>query len=702
MTGRYPLTIGMQYGGVEATSSWGLNETEVTLANVLQDDGYTNYMIGKWNLGHFSGELLPGARGFNYWLAYQTGSMFYWSKKDPESKTSSNTGEETYFKELIYGDSTCYSEYSGSDEHQYSTFLFRDKAISAVSNHRYSQAPLFMYLAFQAVHDPFTDFKFPNGVPKSYIEDSDINAKIKKNVEGRKRRQYAMSLYLMDDAVGQIKDAVEEAGQLDNTYFIFTSDNGGCFNSGGRNGPLRGNKGTLFEGGTKVDALVYSKLLPISSSASTGSGATYSGLFHVSDWMPTLLDMAGVSFSPASSNAFDGVSHWSNLNGLDGSSKDDEVVSPRSVMLYNYFDDVENVDGWGDTPVRAVRDEQYKLLESWDNTYTGYFYSDATLTDDHDLSQYGSCQQPNSWTSGTFTQYLFDLKNDPYEENNLWGVEELAGKQAQLYTHFDVFIANAKTDANEYRVNKAAYKKFKAAGGLIVPWEKSSDEASGTPAFVRSGCDPSYLSPSNSNDFSDTDPTFAPTFMPSTVQPTYRPTPSDPTPAPSRSPTDNPTRNPSHTPTEQPTQKPSDAPTFTPTHTPTTTDEADDTPSDPTFAPTHRPSTSPSHIPTEQPTQKPSDTPTYTPTHTPTTTDEVDDTPSNPTFAPTHRPSNKPSFRPTEVPTWSPSHDPTNDPTAKPTVAPSKNSAPSSDPPSDDDDDGTAGPPTKHRNGPSL
>ena len=538
MTGRYPLTIGMQYGGIEATSSWGLNKTEVTIANVLQDDGYTNYQIGKWNLGHFSAGLLPGSRGFNYWLSYQTGSMFYWSKKDPESKTGS-----TYFKQLIYGDNTCYSGYSGTDEHDYSTFLFRDKAIKAISGHNYDDAPMFMYLAFQAVHDPFTDFKFPNGVPKSYIEDNSINKKIKTEVTGRKRRQYAMSLYLMDDAVGKIVDAVEDAGQSDNTYFIFTSDNGGCYDSGGRNGPLKGNKGSLFEGGTKVDALVYSAALK-----SSQQGTSYTGLMHVSDWFPTILDMTGVDYTPSSSNSFDGVSHWLNMQSLDGSTNDDAMSSPRTVMLYNYYTDVKEQDGWLDTPVRAVRDSQYKLIESWENNYSGYFWPDTTLEDDRDLLQYGSCQQPNSWESGTYTQYLFDLKNDPYETVNLWGLKDLESVQASLYAHLDVFLAGAKEDENSYGVNSAAFKKFTAAGGYIVPWEKPSDETSGTPMFVKAGCDQSYVSPENlgDEDFTDTDPTMQPTNAPSMAMPTY-------TSKLTRNPTPKPSKKPTHKPTKKPT-----------------------------------------------------------------------------------------------------------------------------------------------------
>jgi len=67
-------------------------------------------------------------------------------------------------------------------------------------------------------------------------------------VVGDKRQQYAMSLVLLDNAVSDIYNALEAAQQLDNTYIIFASDNGACLYGGGKNAPLRGSKGTLFEG----------------------------------------------------------------------------------------------------------------------------------------------------------------------------------------------------------------------------------------------------------------------------------------------------------------------------------------------------------------------------------------------------------------------------------------------------------------------
>jgi len=517
LTGRFPLTQGMQYGSVESTVSWGVNMTETLFPEVLKSKGsYTNYQLGKWNVGHFSPKLLPTARGFDYYLGYQSGSTEYWSKQSPNTKkdTSATT---TKFTDLTYGDGSCYSGYSGSDKHDYSTYFYRDKAVNVIENHDYVKTSLFLYVGFQAVHDPFTDDdKYASGIPKTYVGDS-MYHKIKSSVVGRKRRQYAMALYLMDEAVGDIEDAVDAAGQLENTYFIFTSDNGGCRGAGGRNYPLRGNKGTLFEGGTKVDALIYSKLL-----SSKQQGATYGGLMHVVDWFPTMLDMAGITYKSPSGRALDGASHWSMMSELD---KSDAVStqSPRKTMLYGYYADISGVSIPSTTPVRAVRNAQYKYLESSvDETYMGWDETDEAEDDDSSLNKLGSCEQSNSWKLGTWGAYLFDLVNDPYETTNLVEDEAYADIVTQLKAELEVYYDNRLTDNNVYSTSEACFVAFKDAGDFIVPW--NLNDAEGAPAWSKK-CPKSLISPKEADDdqWRDTNPTTNPTTKP-THQPTAKPT----------------------------------------------------------------------------------------------------------------------------------------------------------------------------------
>lgn len=162
LTGRYPLTTGMQYSIIMPTTSWGLDLDEVTLAQVLSDDGYKTHMYGKWHLGHYSPRYLPTARGFDSYVGFLSGEGYYWSKRNPD---------HSKFIDFMESNSTCYSPYTQDDVHTYSTFLYRDKAIDTIKEHNKS-SPLFMYIAFQAVHDPFIDLNHHSkGVPKEYLRD---------------------------------------------------------------------------------------------------------------------------------------------------------------------------------------------------------------------------------------------------------------------------------------------------------------------------------------------------------------------------------------------------------------------------------------------------------------------------------------------------------------------------------------------------
>jgi len=513
MTGRFPLSIGMQYGAVEASVSWGLNMSETIFPEVLKSKGsYTNYQLGKWNLGHFTPKLLPTARGFDYYLGYQSGNTEYWSKFADTHKSSNRDTSNIYFTDLTYGDGTCYSGYSGSDKHQYSTWLYRDKAINIIKHHNYDEKPLFLYLAFQAVHDPFSDVNhYDNGVPKEYVG-STMYKKIKKYVVGQKRRQYAMALYLMDEAIGKIEEEVTSVGQDSNTYYIFTSDNGGCAEAGGRNGAYRGNKGTLFEGGTKVDALLYSTKL-----SSKQQGATYGGLMHVVDWFPTMLDMANINYKSPSGYSLDGVSHWKYLSKVDSTSTTISTTSPRTSMLYGYYTDVESVSIPSDTPVRAVRNSQYKYIESYvDTEYMGWASLDIK-EDDDSLDSLGSCEQSNSWKLGSWGAYLFDLENDPYETTNLADDTDYAKTVATMKGLLTTYYEKRKEDTKVYNENNACFVAFKAAGDYVVPW--NFNDADGAPAWSKK-CSKSLISPDSTadvddDDWIDTDPTVQPTHSPS-------------------------------------------------------------------------------------------------------------------------------------------------------------------------------------------
>lgn len=380
LTGRYPLSVGMQYDLIDTEDQWGLDLSETTIADVFKGEGYSTYMLGKWHLGHHSPDYLPTARGFDRYIGYLSGQGYYWSKKTTEFRK---------YQDFMTADTTCYRGYNGRDLHEYSTFFYTNHAIDIIDNHIDSDVPFFLYLSYQAVHDPYYDveLQYSNGLPDSFIPD-DILSIIHKSTQSNLHKEYLKSLYLLDKGIGKVYSHLLDNNLMENTYIVFASDNGGCYASGGFNGPLRGTKGSLFEGGIRVDSFISSPLL-------SETGINYNGLFHVSDWFPTILSLAGISYKASKELSLDGVDH--------SDAFFDKSLKPREHMLHNLYAEVDNYffDIWTNGSF-AIRNTQYKLMHTFNSTIYAKEYSldykDLTaITDD------GHCSQVVSNANGPFT-----------------------------------------------------------------------------------------------------------------------------------------------------------------------------------------------------------------------------------------------------------------------------------------------------------
>merc|ERR1712151_909813 len=170
---------------------------------------------------------------------------------------------------------------------QYSTTLFSSRAVEVVRAHDAKQ-PLFLYLAYQAVHAP-------REVPSSY-SDAYLNV-----IADKDRREFAGMLSCADEGIGNVTKALAEKGMLDDTLAVFTTDNGGPVTDtpggdyvGSRNYPLRGGKHSIWEGGTRGTAFVW-------AGSSTGLmqknliGTPVQTLMHGVDWLPTFCNVAGIT-----------------------------------------------------------------------------------------------------------------------------------------------------------------------------------------------------------------------------------------------------------------------------------------------------------------------------------------------------------------------------------------------------------------------
>lgn len=295
-TGRYPLAYGLQTYVIDpAGVDYGLNLNETTLPELLRDrGGYDTHAIGKWHMGMARWEQTPTFRGYNSFHGYYSGGQDYYTH------TESN-GFDLHLDATPRCGANC-SIVDWPNKGRYSTELYASAAVARIAAHD-PATPLFLYVAFQAVHAP-------DQVPQSYIDP--YNA----TIADAKRRIFAGMLSALDEGVANITAALRARGMGDNTLIVFAADNGGPIRcdfstcgdaTGTSNYPLRGGKHSLWEGGVRVSAVASGAML-----AST-DGSNHTGLMHVTDWLPTLLEAAGVAYAPAPGFELHGVSQWASL-----------------------------------------------------------------------------------------------------------------------------------------------------------------------------------------------------------------------------------------------------------------------------------------------------------------------------------------------------------------------------------------------------
>ena len=266
LTGRYPMRYGLQTLVIPSKGTYGLSTDEFLLPQVLSAAGYSTAIIGKWHLGHADRRYWPRQRGFDY--AY--GAVL---------------GEIDYFTHDAHGVTDWQRNNEPLQEKGYVTTLLGDDAVRLIEGRKKEEKPFFLYLAFTAPHAPYQ-------APEEYL-------KRFADIPDKTRRTYSAMIACMDDQVGRVVEALERTGQRDNTLILFHSDNGGTrdarLTGEGKvesipcdNSPLRGGKGALYEGGTRVPAFANwpGQIAP---------GTIVDTPVHVVDMLPTLASLAGAS-----------------------------------------------------------------------------------------------------------------------------------------------------------------------------------------------------------------------------------------------------------------------------------------------------------------------------------------------------------------------------------------------------------------------
>ena len=302
LTGRYPMRLGLQLGVVRPWAQHGLPADERTLADALRACGYATAICGKWHLGHATPEMLPTRRGFDRQYGHYNGALDYF--------THIRDGGFDWHED----DQVCRDE-------GYTTDLIAEAAVKVLAEHD-KQKPLFLYVPFNAPHTPLQ-------APEKWIERC-------AHIEQKNRRVYAAMVACMDDAVGRILGGLRDHGFAEEeTLVFFCSDNGGI-RSLGSNGPLRGQKGLLYEGGIRVPAI-------FSWPGHHEPGSSVSEPLHLVDVYPTLLRLAGAD--PEQDQPVDGLDAFATI--AEGAPGPHEMI-------------VHNVTPWSG----AVRMGRWKLVHN--------------------------------------------------------------------------------------------------------------------------------------------------------------------------------------------------------------------------------------------------------------------------------------------------------------------------------------------------
>jgi len=288
---------------------------EVTLAEALKPLGYRTALFGKWHLGAHDG-FGPIEQGFDEFFGFRGGFI------------------DNYTHEFLHG-ADFHDLYRGKTEVHEDGKFFPDLIVreSLRFLEENKGRPFFMYTAFNVPHYPEQfDPKF---------------AEMYKDMP-MPRRSYAAFISTLDDRIGQILGKIAELGLRDNTLVIFMSDNGhsiensrnqedgrnyGANGGGGNTGKWRGAKGTFYEGGIRVPAIIS---WPGHIPQGEARGQPVMNL----DFFPTVLEACGAALPK---RKIDGVSLWPMLKSAD-------APAPHKVMHWQ----------WGNR--WAVRQGDWKLI----------------------------------------------------------------------------------------------------------------------------------------------------------------------------------------------------------------------------------------------------------------------------------------------------------------------------------------------------
>ncbi len=372
-TGRYPARVGVtnyipgsaRGRVIEPDYVTHLPRDEHTIAQALGDAGYATWHVGKWHMG--SEEYWPEQFGYEVNIggcAMGAPGHGYFSPWQIPTLPDGPAGE-------------------------YLTDRLTDEAIRLILGS--DGRPFFLHLAHYAVHTPLQakpddiarfegkaremsldeidPFEVGEPFPMEHKRDQRVTRRI---VQSDPR--YAAMIWSLDEGIGRLLTAVEEAGQGENTVVVFTSDNGGLATSEGSptcNAPLSEGKGWMYEGGVRESLL-------IKWPGVTEPGSTCNVPVTTTDFYPTFLEMAGANPMPVRADGevqpCDGVSLAPLLRG--------ESALDRDAIYWHY----PHYGNQGGTPGSSVRAGEWKLIEFFEDGRLEMYNLREDIGEERDLS----------------------------------------------------------------------------------------------------------------------------------------------------------------------------------------------------------------------------------------------------------------------------------------------------------------------------
>ena len=316
-----PLTVSNTEQASLSYDEMGMPPSEITLAELLADQGYHTVHIGKWHLGRVNG-MAAHEQGFAESLLMASG---LYGRRDDQDVIQARQNFDPIDR-FLWAALNFAASFNGGPRFEppkYLTDYYTDQAVKVIEANK--NRPFFLYLAHWAPHTPLQASK----------EDYEALS----HIELHRERVYAAMIRSLDRGVGRVMQALKTNGIDENTLVMFTSDNGGAGYIGlpDVNEPYRGWKITLFEGGIRVPFLArWPARLP--------AGETFDAPVHHFDMYATAAAAAGADLP--TDRVMDGVDLTAYVTGIDTSQAPHEYLFFRSGAA------------------QAVRDGRWKLMVS--------------------------------------------------------------------------------------------------------------------------------------------------------------------------------------------------------------------------------------------------------------------------------------------------------------------------------------------------